>query len=100
LGNTIPIIKTRELNTIAKVKSGSVLVIGGLMTEASINNDRGIPFLGRIPVLGWLFKLSSKKSDIVETVIFVKATIINNGAPPSKYDREFYDKFTTDKKQF
>jgi general secretion pathway protein D len=100
LGNTIPIIKTRELNTIAKVKSGSVLVIGGLMTEASINNDRGIPFLGRIPVLGWLFKLSSRKSDIVETVIFVKATIINNGAPPSKYDREFYDKFTTDKKQF
>lgn len=100
LGNTIPIIKTRELNTIAKVKSGSVLVIGGLMTEASTNNDSGIPFLSRIPVLGWLFKFSSKKNDIVETVIFVKATIVNNGSPPSKYDRDFYDKFTTDKKPF
>lgn len=100
LGNTIPIIKTRELNTIAKVKSGSVLVIGGLMTESATNTDRGIPFLSRIPVLGWLFKFSSKKNDVIETVIFVKATIVSNGTPPSKYDRDFYDKFTVDKKQF
>lgn len=100
LNNEIPIIRTRQLTTTAKIQSGSVLVIGGLMTETASNSDTGTPFLQRIPVLGNLFKYVSKSSSTVETVIFIKATIINNATPPSKYDRDFYDKFTVDRKKF
>ncbi|MBU6338518.1 MAG: hypothetical protein KGQ36_00880 [Rickettsiales bacterium] len=99
LGNKVPIISSREINTIAKVPSGSVLVVGGLMTESANNSDTGVPFLSRLPVLGNLFKFTSKTNSIVETVIFVKATIVKNGGP-SKYDSEFYDKFTVDRKPF
>lgn len=100
LGNKIPIIKTRELSTIAKVQSGAVLVIGGLMTETANNDDIGVPFISRIPILGYLFKYSSKVNQVVETVVFIKATIVNNNTPPSKYDRDFHNKFTVDKKPF
>lgn len=93
LNNTIPIIKTRELSTIAKVRSGNVLVIGGLMSDTTANNDSGVPFFSRIPVLGWLFKSISKESSVVETVVFIKATIIDSGAPAKKVDREFQEKF-------
>lgn len=100
LGNKIPIIKTRTLDTIAKVQSGSVLVVGGLMSETASNTESGVPFLSRIPFLGYLFKYSSKSNDIIETVIFIKATIVNNGSGPNKYDRDFYNKFTVDRKPF
>jgi len=100
LGNKIPIIRTRELSTIAKVQSGNVLVIGGLMSESAADIDSGLPFLMRIPVLKYLFGYSSKTTSIIETVIFIKATIINNGAAPIKYDRDIYEKYTVDKKPF
>lgn len=100
LGNKVPIISTREIDTIAKIQSGSVLVVGGLMTESASNSDVGIPYLSRIPVLGYLFRFSSKTNDIVETVIFVKATIVKSGNAPSEYDSDFYNKFSTDRKPF
>jgi len=99
LGNTVPIIKTRELSTIAKVQSGNILVIGGLMSDTTNDTDTGIPFISRIPVLGWLFKSTTKVSSTVETVIFIKATIINSGNFPDKVDRDF-EKFDPNKRRF
>ncbi len=91
LGNKIPIINTRELSTIAKVQSGNILVIGGLMTQSASDSESGIPFLMKIPVLKYLFGYVSKKSSTVETVIFIKATIINSGSVPDKHDRGTYN---------
>jgi hypothetical protein len=99
LGNKVPIISTRQIDTIAKVQSGSVLVVGGLMTEAADNTDVGVPLLYKFPILGNLFKYTSKTNNIVETVIFVKATIVKNSSL-QKYDRDFYNNFTTDRKSF
>jgi general secretion pathway protein D len=98
--NDVPIINTRELNTIAKIQSGNILVIGGVMTEDSNNNDNGIPFLSRIPILGYLFKSTTRLSSVTETVIFIKATIINPSEGIGKYDREINDKFSGTSRPF
>lgn len=95
LTNQIPIINTRELTTVAKIKSGSVLVIGGVMNENTTNTDSGIPFLNRIPVLGYLFKSTVKNSEVNETVVFVKATIIGTSDGVGKYDRDLNDTFSS-----
>ncbi len=92
LTNQIPIINVRELKTIAKIQSGSVLVIGGVMTEDVTNNEIGIPFLSGIPFVGYLFKSVSKVFSTTETVVFIKATIVNSSDGISKYDRDFHDK--------
>jgi general secretion pathway protein D len=98
--NIVPIIQTRTLSTIAKVISGNVLVIGGLMKQDSANQDSGLPFLNRIPILGALFKVINRKSDIVETVIFIKATIVNSATGAAKDDREFQEKFDSGKRRY
>ncbi len=100
LKNIVPIIQTRQLSTIAKIQSGNVIVIGGLMKETGANSDSGIPLVSRIPVLGWLFKSVSKQSDIVETVIFIKATIVNSGSPAHKVDRDIQEKFDPNRRVF
>lgn len=98
--NTVPVIQTRELNTIAKVQSGNVIVIGGLMSESTTDTDKGIPFLQRIPILGYLFKSSVKDSEIIETVIFIKATIVNSGQSINKVDRELQENFDSNRRKF
>lgn len=100
LGNKIPIVKTRTLKTLAKIQSGNVLVIGGLMSDTTANSDSGIPLLGRIPLLGYLFKNSSKSSQVVETVIFIKVTIVDSAGFSTKEDRELEEKFDVNKRKF
>ena len=100
LQNKVPQVNTRTVETIAKIKSGDVLVIGGLMRDDTTNTDTGVPFLAGIPVLGWLFKSSTKETNITETVIFIKATIIENGKGPSKIDADLQKKFDSNRRRF
>lgn len=98
--NEIPVIATRQMDTIAKVKSGDVLVIGGLMSQSTNDTDTGIPFISKIPLLGNLFKSVSKTTTITETVIFIKATIVNNNNGVPSYDREFHNQFSIDRREY
>jgi general secretion pathway protein D len=98
--NQVPVIQSREIETSAKVQSGNILIIGGLMKDESSSADSGVPLLGRIPVLGWLFKSMSRSSGVTETVIFIKATIINSGTPASKVDRDIQNNFDPNKRKF
>jgi len=100
ISNKVPVVQTRTLDTIAKIRSGSVIVIGGLMKDGTTNADNGVPFLQRIPVLGWLFKSIAKDTKIIETVIFIKATIVSNGATVNKLDRDMQEKFDTNRRPY
>ncbi len=94
--NEIPVVEVRELDSILKIKSGDVMVIGGLMKDDETNNDNGIPYAGRVPVLGNLFKSKVNTKKIIETVIFIKATIVPSGDSVEKVDQHFYNTFTKD----
>ena len=98
--NKVPVIQTREIDTVAKIMSGNAIVIGGLMEESTSSQDYGVPFLQRIPFLGYLFKSSSKISTVTETVIFIKATIVNSSTVTDKTDREIQEKFDTNRRKF
>jgi len=98
--NKIPVIVTRELKTIAKIQSGNVLVLGGLMEDSSNNSQIGTPFLSKIPVLGWFFKFVTKSSNIKETVIFIKATIVNSSSQANTVDREIQEKYDVNRREY
>jgi general secretion pathway protein D len=93
-GNKVPQVQKRTLKTSLKIKSGDVMVIGGLMSENVSNNDSGVPFLMNIPILGHLFKYRSKDKELTETVIFIKATIVDRDEPLGKKDRQIFDNFS------
>lgn len=100
LKNAVPVIQSRTIETIMKVKSGGILVIGGLMKQNTQNVDTGVPFLSEVPILGNLFKSVTKKNQTVETVIFIKATIVNSHGMVDDYDYKFHENFSSDRKEF
>jgi general secretion pathway protein D len=80
-GNTVPTIGTQELMTTVTVKNGSTVVLGGLVTERTGNNERGAIFLRRVPVLKHLFGTTQKTSQRDELLIFIQPNIVNNRDP-------------------
>ena len=75
IGN-LPTIQIKEAVTTVMVADGDTTVIGGVYNyETSINRDF-VPGLGRIPVLGWLFKRTSKREDRRELLVFITPTIV------------------------
>ena len=71
-----PTIDTKEAQTEVLVKNGETIVIGGILEETKTDSSAGIPYLSKIPVLGWLFK--SKTITVVKTelLIFLTPTIL------------------------
>ncbi len=89
----IPEVEVREMDTVLRMSSGQVTVIGGLMEERTINADEGMPGVSKLPVLGNAFKSTDQVTRVIETVIFLKATIIPGSAVVAE-DQEFYHKFS------
>lgn len=94
--NKVPIVEVRELDSIMKVKSGQVMVIGGLMENTSTNDEGGVPYADEVPVLGNFFKRTTKADSNKELVIFIKATIVSPNGDTHDADRKLYNKFTDD----
>lgn len=94
--NDIPIVEVRELDSIMKVKSGGIMVIGGLMEDGTTNQNNGVPGVSEIPWLGNAFKSRDEVSQKRELIIFIKATILNSEGSHQPADKAIYDKFTTD----
>ncbi|OFZ18404.1 MAG: hypothetical protein A2X94_15040 [Bdellovibrionales bacterium GWB1_55_8] len=67
----------RSIKTIVLVESGSTLVIGGIYTMTSQQNNSGFPFLRKIPILGVFFGSESDTSERTELFIFITPKILN-----------------------
>ncbi|AZL15822.1 hypothetical protein EF513_04590 [Rickettsiales endosymbiont of Stachyamoeba lipophora] len=93
LSSEVPVVEIKELDSILKIKSGEVMVIGGMMEERVANTDSGVPGFKDLPLLGNLFKSSGKTKEIVQTVIFIKATIVPSSSNYNAKDKELVDKF-------
>ena len=95
--NPIPVANTREFDTILKLKDGQTAVIGGFTERRKTTTENGVPFLRALPLIGNLFSHKTDEVNSVETVILVKATIIDNGGKEmSEYERGIYDTFSDD----
>jgi type IV pilus assembly protein PilQ len=72
-------INTRKATTNILVPNGSTVVIGGLLQSTESIVDDHVPFLGRIPILGWLFKRQSiGPDDRNELLIFLTPSILQD----------------------
>ncbi|GAB4512071.1 MAG: pilus (MSHA type) biogenesis protein MshL [Sulfuricaulis sp.] len=69
----------QESDNIVRATSGQIIVIGGLMKEASTDDNASVPILGDIPLIGNLFKHKKVTRIKRELVILLKPTVINVG---------------------
>lgn len=76
-GATIPQVNTTFLETSVVVKDGITIILGGLRRDDFTQDNRGLPYLMDMPVLGGLFKSRQDSSKKTEIVIFLTPKIVN-----------------------
>jgi len=75
-----PIIATREAETRLLVKDDQTVVIGGLIDQQRSASNSGIPILKDIPILGALFRSSSRNTNTTELFLFLTPHVIYSDA--------------------
>jgi len=75
---TAPVTLTRTTKTTVKLADKSIMVISGLIKDDSSIARSEIPFISRIPILGWLFKTQNTSIEKTNMMIFITATIVHN----------------------
>jgi type IV pilus assembly protein PilQ len=78
-GINVPSIDTREISTQVLVNDGQTVVLGGILATTHRTDETKVPFLGDVPVLGNLFKTTTKTNDKDELLIFVTPKIVREG---------------------
>ena len=73
----LPKVNLRQLSTTVKVRNGQMVIIGGLISNREELTDSQIPWLGDIPVLGYLFKSRTKAMAKTELVVILQPRIIS-----------------------
>lgn len=74
-GNDIPNVATRYIKTTVSAPNGSTIVLGGLITDNNRRGTTGIPLLSKIPVIGALFRSTTKTKDRQELVILMRPEV-------------------------
>ncbi|PIR22708.1 MAG: type II secretion system protein GspD [Deltaproteobacteria bacterium CG11_big_fil_rev_8_21_14_0_20_45_16] len=69
---------TREATTTSIVKDGQTIVIGGIMRDRKSESMTKVPFLGDIPILGWLFKSRNSNTEKINLLLFITPHIIRD----------------------
>lgn len=85
----IPVVTTQQLETTVLAKSGTTLVVGGLIQDDYSKTIVKLPVLGNIPIIGRLF--SSKANDFSkkELVLFITPTILEPDITDKKELRRY-----------
>lgn len=73
-----PSINTNQATTEILVKDGETTVIGGIYSTTKTEGVTYTPFLGRIPIIGWLFKSKRVSDNKTELLIFITPRIVRD----------------------
>lgn len=95
----IPVVAVQEIDSVVTMRSGQVVVMGGLMHDSAVNRDEGVPGLGQVPGLGYLFKARQETTEQAELVMFLRATILG-GSGIDPVDADLYRRFGRDRRPF
>lgn len=75
VGENVPI-NTKSAQTEMMVASGDTVIIGGIYKETKGDTREGIPWLSKIPFIGWLFKTEGTSAEKSELLIFLTPTVV------------------------
>jgi type IV pilus assembly protein PilQ len=78
-----PILNKKLIDTLVYMNNGETIVIGGIYTRDKEETKNSVPWLERIPILGWLFKNKQNIDKRTELLIFITPTIIDATATNS-----------------
>lgn len=71
-------IDTKHVKTMVQVENGGTVVLGGIFQQTLRDGTTQVPFLGDLPVVGNLFKTTSRTNDKTELLIFITPKIVTD----------------------
>lgn len=95
----IPVLNVQEIDSVVKMDSGKVIVMGGLIQDRAESVQEGVPVLSEAPLIGGLFRSQGDSIEKTELVIFLRATILTSTSDTvHNTDREMYKLFSQDRR--
>lgn len=89
---------TRLIQTNANVGNKEALALGGLIRLSDTTEDREVPLLCKIPIIGWFFKRKANNKEKNNLMVFITPTIIYPRNYKTQQDNKiFYNEFTQTK---
>ncbi|MCL2345962.1 MAG: secretin N-terminal domain-containing protein [Desulfobulbus sp.] len=76
--NKVPVIRTKEIESVMRVASGSIAVLGGLMEDKIDYQNQRVPVVGQIPLFGELFNNRNNQAQKTELVILLRPVVIRD----------------------
>lgn len=84
---------TRLVKNAVMVESGNTVVVGGLLDSSQSNVESSVPYLGKIPLIGSLFRYRSDKQTKRNLMLFIRPTIIRQQESFDRTSDSKLDKF-------
>jgi general secretion pathway protein D len=81
----VPVIQARELESVLKVYSGEISMLGGLMQESVDQAKDGLPLVSKIPVIGDFFSYRNESASKTELVIFLRPVVVRSASIDGDY---------------
>jgi len=72
----VPVVTTREADTVVRIKDGQTVIIAGLIQERKFKDRTGILGLSSVPLLGPLFRVDTEEKRNTELVVFLTPRIV------------------------
>lgn len=76
----IPVIRTREMESVMRIDNGNIAVMGGLIEDRIDYVDNATPGVSRIPFLGELFKQRNDTTTKTELVVFLRPIVLKDAS--------------------
>lgn len=87
--NGNPSISTRAVSTQVAVQSGQTVLLGGLIKQNEASSNNSVPYLGRLPVLGWLFSDRQRNKDRTELIVLITPKVVSDGSSARQITDEY-----------
>lgn len=81
----LPTLASRKAETLVYLKPGQAVILGGLITERNVEDEKKVPILGDIPLLGYLFKSTFTSTEKAQVLFFIRPRVLGG----SDLNRDF-----------
>ena len=81
----------RSIDTKVLVDDGHTIVLGGLIEDNRGEAEQGVPGLGRLPLIGWLFRYKQKTGKRTNLMVFLRPLIIHGPQESFNATADRYD---------
>jgi general secretion pathway protein D len=85
------ILNKRSLESQVLVDDGQMIVLGGLISDDVQTGTQAVPGLGRIPVLGALFRYDTRKREKINLMVFLRPVVVRDTAVTAGLTADRYD---------